>query len=171
MRDLTVATVMTKDPVVVAPDTEFKDIVQILAKHAIRAVPVVGGDGVPVGVVSETDLTRKQETPSVLDGRKAAGERARDLMSVRVLAVDVGASVNSSSANSTAGSAAAVRAGPRPARRCGVSRRDLLKVFLRSDDEIRLDVGREVFQRVLWADVSTATVSVARGVVTLTGRM
>ncbi|MFD1050185.1 FBP domain-containing protein, partial [Kibdelosporangium lantanae] len=50
-----------------------------------------------------------------------------------------------------------------------VSRRDLLKVFLRSDDEIRVDIEREVFQRVLWADPSAVTVIVDHGVVTLTG--
>ena len=37
MRELTVAMVMTKDPVTVAPDTEFKDIVEILP--SIRSVP------------------------------------------------------------------------------------------------------------------------------------
>jgi CBS domain-containing protein len=52
-----------------------------------------------------------------------------------------------------------------------VSQRDLLKVFLRSDEEIRVDVEREVFQRVLWADPSAVTVSVDRGVVILAGQL
>jgi CBS domain-containing protein len=71
MRELTVATVMTKDPVTVAPDAEFKDIVETLTKYSISAVPVVGQDGVAIGVVSEADLIRKQENqrpPSVVAG-------------------------------------------------------------------------------------------------------
>ncbi|MFD1050052.1 CBS domain-containing protein, partial [Kibdelosporangium lantanae] len=63
MRELTVAAVMTKDPVTVTPETKFKDIVAVLSQHGISAVPVVRSDGTPVGVVSETDLTRRQETP------------------------------------------------------------------------------------------------------------
>jgi CBS domain-containing protein len=52
-----------------------------------------------------------------------------------------------------------------------VSRRDLLKVFLRSDEEIRVDIEREVFQRVLWADPNAVTVAVNRGVVILSGQL
>lgn len=180
MRELTVATVMTKDPVTVAPDAQFKDIVEVLDRHRISAVPVVGGDGVPIGVVSETDLTRSQETtsPSLPDGRqtrhdshKATADQAVDLMSVPVLAVDASESV----------SFAARELNRRGVRRLFVldhgrlvgvlSRRDLLKVFLRSDDEIRIDIEREVFQRVLWADMSAVTVSVDHGAATLLGQL
>ncbi|MBP2328766.1 CBS domain-containing protein [Kibdelosporangium banguiense] len=181
MRGLTVATVMTKDPVTVAPDTEFKDIVEILARHSISAVPVVGRDGVPIGVVSETDLIHKQEQPSqpkVLVGQqtrerwhRATAERALELMTVPVRAVSADKSV----------SFAARELNRRGVRRLFVidqdrlvgvvSRRDLLRVFLRSDEDIQVDVEREVFQRVLWLDLSAITVSVNRGVVTLTGRL
>jgi CBS domain-containing protein len=181
MRELTVAAVMTKDPITVAPDTEFKDIVETLTKYSISAVPVVGGDGVPIGVVSESDLTHKQEhqqPPPLLAGRhtrerwhKATAERAVDLMTVPVRAVEANESV----------SFAARELNRRGVRRLFVidhgrlvgvvSRRDLLKVFLRSDEEIRADIEREVFQRVLWADLSVVTVTVERGVVILSGRL
>ncbi|MFC0111097.1 CBS domain-containing protein [Kibdelosporangium aridum] len=52
-----------------------------------------------------------------------------------------------------------------------VSRRDLLRVFLRSDEEIRHDVEREVFQRVLWVNPSAVVVSVHNGTVTLNGQL
>jgi CBS domain-containing protein len=166
MRELTVATVMTKDPVTVAPDTELKDIVEILARHAISAVAVVGRDGVPIGVVSEADLIRRQEKP----GNETA-ERALHLMTVPVRAVGPDEAV----------SFAARELNRRGVKRLFVidhgrlvgvvSRRDLLKVFLRSDEEIRVDVEREVFQRALWADPNAVTVAVNRGVVTLTGQL
>jgi CBS domain-containing protein len=159
MRELTVTVVMTKDPVTVAPDTEVEDIVAVLDRNKISAVPVAGRDGVPIGVVSATDLTPDNS------------ERAEDLMSVPVLAVDAAESVNFAARELT-------RRGVRRlfvldhGRLVGVvSRRDLLKIFLRSDEEIRVDIEREVFQRVLWADMSTVTVSVSHGVATLTGRL
>ncbi|GAB3899667.1 CBS domain-containing protein [Kibdelosporangium lantanae] len=166
MRELTVAAVMTKDPVTVTPETKFKDIVAVLSQHGISAVPVVRSDGTPVGVVSETDLTRRQETPGT-----STGGTAKDVMSPRVLAVDANESV----------SFAARELHRRGVRRLFVldhgrlvgvvSRRDLLKVFLRSDDEIRLDIEREVFQRVLWADLGAVDVAVDHGVVALTGTL
>ncbi|MCE7004617.1 CBS domain-containing protein [Kibdelosporangium philippinense] len=181
MRELTVAMVMTKDTITVTPDTEFKDIVEILTRYSISAVPVVGGDGVPIGVVSEADLTPKQERPeppSLLASKrarqswhKASAGRAVDLMAVPVRAVEASESV----------SFAARELHRRGVRRLFVmdhgrlvgvvSRRDLLKVFLRSDEEIRADIEHEVFQRVLWADPTAITVAVNRGVVTLTGQL
>lgn len=158
MRDLTVATVMTKDPVTVTPDTKLKDVVNLLSQHGISAVPVVRWDGTPVGVVSAGDLSRAQG-------------RAKDVMSPRVLAVDASESVNFTARELH-------RRGVRRllvldhGRLVGVvSRRDLLRVFLRSDDEIRLDIEREVFQRVLWADPSAVAVTVDHGAVTLTGTL
>jgi CBS domain-containing protein len=129
-------------------------------------------------VVSEADLTPKQEQgkpPPLLAGQqnrpRATAERAADLMTVPVRAVEASESV----------SFAARELNRRGVRRLFVmdhgrlvgvvSRRDVLKVFLRTDEEIQADVEREVFQRVLGADLTAVTVSVNRGVVTLTGRL
>jgi CBS domain-containing protein len=52
-----------------------------------------------------------------------------------------------------------------------VSRADLLKTFLRDDDEIREEVIRDVFMRVLWAEPERFEVTVDDGVVTLSGEL
>jgi hypothetical protein len=52
-----------------------------------------------------------------------------------------------------------------------VTRRDLLMVFLRPDAEIRKEVIDEVLVGALWLPPRTVEVSVAEGVVTLTGHM
>lgn len=52
-----------------------------------------------------------------------------------------------------------------------LSRRDLLRVFLRTDDEIRQDVLQEVFLNTLWLAPHTVETAVKDGVVTLTGRL
>jgi CBS-domain-containing membrane protein len=157
MRELTVAMVMTKDPVTVAPETETGEIARVLARNSISAVPVVRGDGVPMGVVTRADLNEEGQ--------------AGDVMTIPVRAVDANESV----------SFAARQLNRRGVRRLFVvdhgrlvgvvSRRDLLRMFLRSDEEIQADVEREVFQRVLWADLAAVAVSVNRGMVTLNGQL
>jgi CBS domain-containing protein len=52
-----------------------------------------------------------------------------------------------------------------------VTWRDLLQVFLRPDADIRDEVIDEVLVRALWLMPRTVDVSVADGVVTLTGRL
>ncbi|TVT25841.1 CBS domain-containing protein, partial [Amycolatopsis rhizosphaerae] len=54
-----------------------------------------------------------------------------------------------------------------------VSRSDLLRIFVRTDEELREEVVHEVFGRVLWLPEQRARplVAVADGVVTLTGEL
>ncbi|MBW4585631.1 CBS domain-containing protein [Aetokthonos hydrillicola Thurmond2011] len=52
----TVADVMTRDPIVVKPETPLNKAVQILAERHISGLPVVDDAGKLVGIISETDL-------------------------------------------------------------------------------------------------------------------
>jgi CBS-domain-containing membrane protein len=52
-----------------------------------------------------------------------------------------------------------------------VTRRDLLQVFLRTDDEIQRDVQQEVFVNTLWLAPYAVEAAVRNGVVTLTGQL
>jgi CBS domain-containing protein len=52
-----------------------------------------------------------------------------------------------------------------------VSRRDLLKVFLRADEEIAEEVSVDVLARTLWIEPGTIRVGVRDGVVTLEGQV
>jgi CBS domain-containing protein len=52
-----------------------------------------------------------------------------------------------------------------------VSRTDLLRAFLRSDDDIRADILGEVLVRLLWQDPTAVAVEVVDGVVTLSGEL
>ncbi|MFD0385120.1 CBS domain-containing protein [Streptomyces stramineus] len=70
---------MTQDVVQVPPETGFREIVTLLAEFDITAVPVVDGEGRPVGVVSEADLVRIQAaqgfpSPPSEPGALTAGE-------------------------------------------------------------------------------------------------
>jgi CBS domain-containing protein len=50
-----------------------------------------------------------------------------------------------------------------------ISRADLVKVFLRSDDDIRDEIVGEVLVHLLWVDPTEVDVTVIDGVVTLAG--
>ena len=52
----TVADVMSRDPIVVGPQTPIKEAIKILAEQRISGLPVVDESGLLVGVISETDL-------------------------------------------------------------------------------------------------------------------
>jgi CBS domain-containing protein len=52
---------------------------------------------------------------------------------------------------------------------CVLAKRDLLHVFLRSDEELRDEVEQEVLRRSLWADPARTAVRVSDVEVTLTG--
>jgi Predicted signal-transduction protein containing cAMP-binding and CBS domains len=52
-----------------------------------------------------------------------------------------------------------------------ITRRDLLRVFLRTDKDIRDEVVGEVLRHYLWQDVELLQIDVSDGVVVLKGRL
>jgi CBS domain-containing protein len=179
-----VADVMTRNVISVAEDTPFRQIVDVLEKYNVSAVPVVDGGGLVIGVVSEADLLPKMELagdtagPRLFEGRKvrrarekAGGEIARELMTApAIIALDVTPVVVAAKRMEDAG----VKRLPvvnLAGRLIGiVSRHDLLKVFLRTDAEILDDVQHD-FEQVPGVDVGQVWVEVHEGVVTLTGQV
>jgi CBS domain-containing protein len=179
-----VADVMTTDVASVYEDTPFREIVDVLEERNVSAVPVVDADKRIVGVVSEADLLVKMElagdTPGVrlLEGRrmrrareKAGGEVARDVMTTpAVTALETTPVVTAARRMKDAG----VKRLPvvdLVGRVVGiVSRHDLLKVFLRTDAEIRGDVQRDI-EHAPGVDPGQVWVEVDDGVVTLTGEL
>src|ERR1035441_373203 len=97
---LAVSDVMTRDPITVAPDADFKQIERLLAQHHVGGLPVVDAEGRPLGVVSETDLVLKTEAalaaPAVIGARarrqrsKAAATTAQGLMTAPPISVEPG---------------------------------------------------------------------------------
>ncbi|AQZ63195.1 Inosine-5'-monophosphate dehydrogenase [[Actinomadura] parvosata subsp. kistnae] len=52
-----------------------------------------------------------------------------------------------------------------------VSRRDLVKLFLRCDEEIAAEIRDDILDRALWVNTDGVQMSVEHGVVTLSGWM
>jgi CBS domain-containing protein len=176
--------VMTPEVVVVAPDCGYKHIVDVLADFRVSAVPVVE-DGTVVGIVSEADLLHKLEfgaemVPARLFERrsrrvaraKAIGETARDLMTTPV--ITIGPDESLAAAARTMELHKVKRLPVVDAfdgRLVGiVSRRDLLRLYLRPDAEIKREILADVLRRRMWLDPTEIQVSVTDGRVTLRGR-
>ncbi|WP_255945620.1 CBS domain-containing protein [Streptomyces odontomachi] len=178
-----VSDVMTLTVVAVGRNATFKEIVQTMQQWKVSAVPVLEGEGRVVGVVSEADLLSKEEfrdsVPNLHEGRqrmadlaKAGAVTAEELMSAPALTVDPGA---------TLAQAARIMA-VRQIKRLPVtddegvlqgivSRADLLKVFLRPDEDIEEEVRRTVVSYLFPAFSHAIHVDVHDGVVTLRGHI
>ncbi|MCK8437233.1 CBS domain-containing protein [Streptomyces sp. D2-8] len=194
MKHSKVGALMTSDVVSAAYGTPFKEVARLLAEYRISGLPVVDDDEKVIGVISETDLmVRQAETPDPLERdrrfrrpRPGLGARARRARSrARSRARTAGGLMSHPAV--TVHSDAPVVEAARVMARHGVerlpvvddeerlvgivTRRDLLRVFLRPDAEIRTAVVDEVLGRALSLTPRTVDVDVHEGVVTLTGRL
>jgi CBS domain-containing protein len=182
MTHRTVRDVMTWDVVTVGEDTPYRQIVDLMAVRKVSALPVLDGSGAVVGVVSEADMLHKLEfqaqhgpaphfTLRHRAGRvKATGTVAAELMSMPAVTIPPDASVVTAARVMDSRSVKRLPVLNDSGDLIGiVSRQDLLRVFLRSDDELRDEVTTEVVRRVLWAPSEDVQVYVTAGVVTLTG--
>ncbi|MCB5163862.1 CBS domain-containing protein [Streptomyces bambusae] len=177
----TVSDVMSAKVIAVTPTTGFKDIAAAMRRWKVTALPVVEGEGRVVGVVSEADLLPKEEfhehRPGLIEQMrrldetaKAGSTRAEDLMSAPALTIRPDA---------TLPQAARLMAERHVKRlpvvdgngtlRGIVSRSDLLKVFLRSDEELAADIRRHVVEHLFPLSHASVRVAVSHGVATLTG--
>ena len=172
--------VMTWDVVTVNEDTPYREIVDLMTEWQVSALPVVDASGAVVGLVSQVDLLYKLEfggqrgpAPHFRVRRhagqmKATGTIAADLMSMPAVTIPPDASVVTAAKLMDSRSVKRLPVLNDSGDLVGiVSRGDLLRVFLRSDDELRDEVATEVVRRVLWASPEDVYVHVSDGVITV----
>ena len=175
--------VMTTKVVTVDRLTPFSDIVRLLAEHRISGVPVVMMGRRVAGVVSETDLValedeevRRARMDANATGRWRRplrrvhwGLTAGALMSAPAVTIYPEATIPHAAQIMTSRHIRRLPVVGEDGRLIGiVTRRDLLSVFLRPDEEIAVRV-RELLDDLLPADPGSITATVRDGVVTLTG--
>jgi len=179
----TVRDVMTTDVVAVDRITPYKDIVRALSVNKISAVPVLTMGRRVAGVVSEADLLavedqaarRARAGAGRLPWRRGSRPRARgltaeDLMSRPAVTINPDAPIPRAAAVMHARGVRRLPVTDPGGRLIGiVSRRDLLSVFLRPDEQIAGEV-RELLGEILFADPASIGVSVRDGVVSLLGQ-
>ncbi|HET7704240.1 MAG TPA: CBS domain-containing protein [Candidatus Limnocylindrales bacterium] len=185
---LTVRDVMTRSVSTVKPDTPLRDVAHVLTRQGISGAPVVGADGAVLGVVSEADLLVKEQGIDAIPHRPLAalfGEsrQTRELLakaSAITAAEAMTAPAITVASNRPIHEAAAIMTARRvnrlpvvdDGRLVGiVSRADLVRAYVRSDDELAATIRDDVIRRVLWLDPASFTVSVRDGVASIAGRV
>jgi CBS domain-containing protein len=184
MRHYQVRDVMTAGPMTVTPSTPIKEVASMLVRLQVGALPVVTPrDGV-TGVVTETDLLRKEQLQRDPDGAHSAhlpyrdrratatAETAGEIMNPHPATVRPEATVAEAARFMTRHHARFLLVTDADGKLLGtVSARDLLRVFLRSDEAIMMDIVGDVLPRYLGTNPVLVDVEVIDGVVALTGEV
>jgi CBS domain-containing protein len=181
--NILVSDVMTRNVVSTQENTKFKDIVQVLDRYRVSALPVVDAENNVLGVVSESDLLAKviagtelhahirgARSTRVETRRKSRAETARELMHSPAVTTRPDVSVVHAA---RAAAFAHVRRMPvvDGGKLVGiVTRSDLLRVFLRDDEAVCRHLEK-IFASEWCIDVSAVGVAVQDGVVTLSGEV
>lgn len=179
----TVGDVMTQTVVAVSRSAAYKEIVKTLAQWKVSAVPVVEGEGRVVGMVSEADLLPKQQykdrDPSRIeqlrhldDLVKAGAGTAGELMSTPAVTVRGHVTLAEAARVMARKGVKRLPVVDGEGRLTGiVSRSDLLRVYLRDDEDIAREVRDEIVGHFFRNSSPAVEVTVAEGVVTVSGRL
>ncbi|MGY5032658.1 CBS domain-containing protein [Streptomyces sp. 900116325] len=185
MKHIKVGDLMTDEVVSVLSVTSFKEVAKLLAQHNISGLPVLDEEDRVVGVVSESDLLSRQAEERPMRG--GAPDAAPWTTTVSSFGAEVTAAEVMSTpavtvhAEETAPDAARLMA-RRGVERLPVvddedrlvgivTRRDLLRLFLRPDAEIRRRIIEDVVVGTMGLGAEAVAVHVIDGVVTLEGRL
>ena len=175
--------IMQRDVLTVAPETSLKDVAALLVERRISGLPVCAEDGHVVGVVSEADIVRKEQTDdfasSALLGRlldQAYGDGSR------FAARTAGGAMTSPAVTVRSSEDVAQAAHLMVTKRVNrlpvvdgtrlvgiVTRTDLVRAFDRDDTAILREIEDDVLRSMLWIDPESLDVSVDDGLVTLDG--
>ena len=176
--------VMTSPAVVISADASFKQAAEKLIAARVAGLPVVDDDHRVVGVVSESDLITKEDrehlesVPRVFQHRRTRAARAKldgrtvaGVMTRPPICVEADAPVATAARLMCDAGVRRLPVVDADGHVLGVvARADLLKVFLRSDEQLLVEVQNLITERV-WIDPRQIQVAVNGGVVTLNGQV
>lgn len=184
MRHYRVRDVMTADPVTVTPATALKDVADILVSRRIGVVPVVTPQGRVAGLVTAADLLGKeqlQRDPEAPHGGHLPYRTRRAIVTAETAGEIMDAHPQTVREDATTAEAARLMIHHQS--RCllvtdeggkllgVVSARDLLRVFLRPDEDIKAEIITDVLARYLGTNPVLVQVDVTDGVARLAGEL
>jgi phosphate acetyltransferase len=176
--------VMTADPATVTSTTPLKHVAEILIKQNVSAVPVLSLRGRVLGIVAETDLLRKEELQRDPDGghsihlsfrtrrNLATAETAGEIMSAAPVAVRPDATIAEAARLMDGHRITCLPVTDEAGKLLGVvGPRELLRIFIRSDEEIAAEIVNEILVGYLGTNPALVRVEVTDGVVRLAGEL
>jgi CBS-domain-containing membrane protein len=174
--------VMTTQVVTVRKTTRYKEVARLMTEYKVNAMPVVTDKGRVIGMVSEADMLRKQERAFRRFGtglprrtrhqrEQAEARTAGGLMTSPAITIHPDAPLGSAARLMNGHNIRRLPVVDASGELIGiVSRRDLLSVFLLSDEEIAAEL-RDAISTILLDEGEDITVTVRDGVVTLSGTL
>lgn len=176
---------MTREVITVAPDTLLKDVAALLVTHRISGVPVCGPNGDVLGVVSEADILRREEgvspelsRPIAWFARRLDGEL--DKIGACTAGEAMTAPARTVRPTQDVSEVACIMVDSRinrvpvvsDDRLVGiVSRADLMRAFIQSDEEIEREIRQDVLLEMMLLAPGDIDVSVKDGGVVLSGHV
>ena len=172
----TVADIMTRDVVAVGPEQSFKTCADLMRIHGVSALPVVVAGNRVAGIVSEADLIRPvavlPEEALLLASAPRGATTAADVMTKEVVAVAPGATVAAAARLMFEHRVKRLPVVDSSNRLIGiVSRADVLRIFLRTDESIRKEVAHGLLNELPLLGRGRVQVTVKDGVVRLDGEV
>jgi CBS domain-containing protein len=173
---------MTRDAITVSPEMPLKEAAELLARHQVSGLPVVDEAKV-VGVVSEADIVTRST------GSRESRSLIREFLSGRKQQPDVGATRVGDAMTSPAITIAPERPVAEAARVMVerkvnrlpvvddsglvgiVTRADLVRAYVRPDEELEREIREDVAGRALAIDPNELEITVERGAVKLAGEV
>jgi len=183
---LTVGDVMTTSVVTVNQSRPLKEVAEILIERGISGVPVVDDPGDVVGVVSEADFLFKESGPEARRqrrfGRLFGDSKAMAARQQKLSATTAGEAMTSPPITvrpaQTIAEAARLMSGHLVNRLVVmdgddlvgiVTRADLVRAFVRTDEELVKAIREEVLLRIMWLDPAGFQVRVGHGMASIIG--
>jgi CBS domain-containing protein len=175
-----VADVMTTEVLTVTPEASLKQVAELLSKCGISGLPVVDAERHVLGVVSEADIILKERRPDrpnfwhrLFDGRaqlsaKAAARTAGEAMTSPAVTVTAERRVDAAAGLMLDRQVNRLPVLDRDGKLAGiVTRADLVRAFVHTDEEIAREIREEVLVHELWLNPEDFHVTVERGEVTV----
>ncbi len=177
--------VMTKDVRTTRPEALLKEAGGILAHEHFSGLPVVDCEGRVVGVLSEGDILFKERDdepasrlqrwlllpPTYLES-KAEARTVAEAMSAPAITIEATRPVTEAASVMIDEGVNRLPVVDEDGTLVGiVTRADLVRVFVRSDEEIAAEIKEDVLRRRLWLDPSAVEVVVENGEVSLSGEV
>lgn len=175
--------VMTQEVQTVAPETPLREVARLLTELRISGLPVVE-DGLVVGVVSEADILVKErgsnpgmpglvgmlfdETAAI--ARKLEARTAGEAMTSPAVTIEPTRPVSEAAARMIDRLVNRLPVVDEDEHLVGiVTRADLVRAFVRSDERLAHEIREDVILHTLWIPPEQVNVTVEDGAVSLTG--